>query len=186
MHCSLALMMPIFSTVRAKLCTMPKISCLSKNSTLLTATRTQSVADCVSQQMRSLQQAYGARTFLILNLPPMQDSPGGLAATPDLREAKADWVAAYNQILNASVHSLENSVELFVFNTYDLFTTVLANATAYGFTNTTGYWNQNSCANLTYCPENPGGIMGANEYIWFDGTHVTSGMAFETKSFVQD
>ncbi|CAM0139189.1 unnamed protein product [Umbelopsis sp. WA50703] len=153
---------------------------------IFNATRTQSVADCVSQQMRSLQQAYGARTFLILNLPPMQDSPGGLAATPDLREAKADWVAAYNQILNASVHSLENSVELFVFNTYDLFTTVLANATAYGFTNTTGYWNQNSCANLTYCPENPGGIMGANEYIWFDGTHVTSGMAFETKSFVQD
>lgn len=142
----------------------------------LTASKTQAVADCVSQQMRSLQQAYGAHTFLILNLPPMQDSPGALAATPDLRQAKADWVVSYNQMLNQSVNSLDNSAELFLFNTWDLFNTVLANASAYGFTNTTGYWNQHDCTNLTYCPENPGGIMGANEYMWFDGTHATSGM----------
>lgn len=142
----------------------------------MTASNTQAVADCVSQQMRALQQAYGAHTFLILNLPPMQDSPGALAATPDLKQAKADWVVSYNQLLNQSVNSLDDSIELFLFNTWDLFNTVLANASAYGFTNTTGHWNQYPCTNSTYCPENPGGIMGANEYMWFDGTHVTSGM----------
>lgn len=125
--------------------------------------------------MIQLEKAYGAERFIVLNIPPMQYSPAARVATPDLLQAKTNWIANYNQLLNDSVHNNGGSASLFFFNTYDLFLTVLANPIAYGFQNITDYWNKLPCTNLTYCPENAGGLQGATKFLWFDGTHVTSG-----------
>ncbi|KAI9289384.1 GDSL-like Lipase/Acylhydrolase-domain-containing protein [Umbelopsis sp. AD052] len=143
---------------------------------LFNASNTQAVANCVAQQMKKLEQAYGAQDFLIFNIPPMQYSPFAKTAIQNYQDAKADWIANYNQLLNASVHNLGGTGSLVFFDTYDLFKTVLANPTAYGFDNTVDYWNKNACTNITYCPENVGGIPGASKFLWWDGTHVTSAM----------
>ncbi|CAO3675927.1 unnamed protein product [Umbelopsis ramanniana] len=143
---------------------------------IFNVSNTQAVANCVSQQIKKLEQAYGAQQFLVLNIPPMQYSPLAKTAIQNYQDAKADWIANYNQLLNASVHSLGGTTSLVFFDTYDLFMTVLGNPTAYGFDDTTDYWNKYACTNFTYCPQNVGGIQGATKFLWFDGTHVTSAM----------
>jgi phospholipase/lecithinase/hemolysin len=125
--------------------------------------------------MLQLEKAYGAEKFLVLNIPPMQYSPAARVATENLLQAKINWIANYNQLLNESVHSTGSTASLFFFDTHQLFMTILSNPAAYGFQDTTDYWNKLTCTNLTYCPENAGGIQGATNFLWFDGTHVTSG-----------
>jgi hypothetical protein len=114
----------------------------------------------------------------------MQFSPFAKTAIENFQEAKANWIANYNQLLNISVHNITGTDSLVFFDTYDLFLTVLANPVAYGLQDTTDYWNKVDCTNLTYCPENDGGLDGATKYLWFDGTHVTSGKYIIIRSIV--
>ncbi|CAE6499516.1 unnamed protein product [Rhizoctonia solani] len=97
---------------------------------------------------KAVDQVYdtGLRSFLFLNV------PGG-------RTSSSPQIPTFNSLLAqrvAAFRASKKDVTIFLFDTDKLFTDVLANATAYGFTNTTGYCQ---------CTD-PG-------YFWYNAGHVT-------------
>lgn len=102
----------------------------------------------------------GFENFLVMNLP-------NVGATPDfkgtLNEAGATaWSMAFNTLLAADLAGLQAAFpadHFYTFDTFSLLNTVIANPSAYGFTNVTDKWI-----------DNPAGTG----YLFWDGVHPTT------------
>jgi phospholipase/lecithinase/hemolysin len=129
----------------------------------------QQIAGNIGSAINSLYNV-GGRTFLVPNLPPLGDKPNFLN-TPN--EAPANtFVNSYNPVLEAELTNLESQLSGIVIirlDIYTLFTDVLANPGAYGFSNVTQsayVWDSNA-PNGGYVNPDP------NSYLFWDGTHPT-------------
>ncbi|QRW08158.1 major facilitator superfamily transporter [Ceratobasidium sp. AG-Ba] len=99
----------------------------------------------------------GLRSFLFLNVPPTNRAPASLksANAPNQKVQ----IAAFNSLLTGRIDSFKKKkvdVSTVLVDTNALFANVLDNASAYGFTNTTGYCQ---------CSD-PG-------YFWYNSGHIT-------------
>jgi phospholipase/lecithinase/hemolysin len=119
----------------------------------------------VSNLTASINTLYGdgARDFLWLNMPPLGDTPDGLAlgssesaALNLLSESfNADWTAAIN-----SLDSHDPGIDVVGVNVYGLVESMLSNPSAYGFTNV-----DTPAQGLSVNP---------NTYLFWDGVHPTT------------
>ena len=116
-------------------------------------------ADNVELALTKLATA-GFENFLVMNLP-------NVGATPEfkgtLNEAGAtDWSMAFNALLAVDLAGLQAAFpgdHFYTFDTFSLLNTVIANPSAYGFTNVTDKWI-----------DNPAGTG----YLFWDGVHPTT------------
>jgi phospholipase/lecithinase/hemolysin len=105
----------------------------------------------------------GARDFLWLNMPPLGETPDGLAlgssgsaALNLLSESyNADWAAAIN-----SLDSHDLAIDIIGVNVYGLVQSMLSDPSAYGFTNV-----DTPAQGLSVNP---------NSYLFWDGVHPTT------------
>ena len=116
-------------------------------------------ADNVGLALSKLATA-GFQNFLVMNLP-------NVGATPEfkgtLNEAGATaWSQAFNMLLAAELVALQAAFpadHFYTFDTFSLLDAVMANPSAYGFTNVTDKWI-----------DNPAGTG----YLFWDGVHPTT------------
>ncbi|HSU33509.1 MAG TPA: SGNH/GDSL hydrolase family protein [Bryobacteraceae bacterium] len=105
----------------------------------------------------------GAKNFLWLNLPLLGDVPDATKLGPVLSAALNAEAVAFNTAYSAAIPLLEAQygVNIISVDVYQLFTQILANPSAYGFTNTT---------------DAAQGLAGVNpnNYAFWDGLHPTT------------
>jgi phospholipase/lecithinase/hemolysin len=111
----------------------------------------------------------GGEHFLVPNMVDLGATPEflGTGLEDDLRALAEGFRAGLTQAMSALEAGLEQaglSVDIDVFDTFSAFNTVLANPSAFGFTNTTDQCVENLDALLAGCPG----------YVFFDFTHPTA------------
>ena len=125
----------------------------------------------------------GAKTVVLFNLPDLGKTPRNLAAGAAASAGASGLTAIYNNQFNNSVAALPDGIV--AINTYALINEVIANPSAYGYTNVTG----EACTTGTNfgpppavagaCGPNGGGepytyATGTNKtYLFADGIHPT-------------
>lgn len=129
----------------------------------------QEVADNIGTAISTLYGA-GGRSFLVPNLPPLGDKPNFLNTS---YEAPADaFVSAYNPLLEAELSALEvqfSDIQIIRLDVYTLFSSILADPMAFGFTNVT---DQSYTANASL-PDKGSVVPDPDNYLFWDGTHPT-------------
>ncbi|MCJ1224242.1 hypothetical protein MMC12_000886 [Toensbergia leucococca] len=125
--------------------------------------------------------AAGGRNFLILNVPPIDRSPGTLENGPASAQEEANIIGDFNVRLNWVANDLRNKysdITVFVFDTNWLFTLVIDNPQSFaltaGYRNVTGFcaaYQSGTPAENTYTPSC--GIP-VDEYLWLNNIHPTS------------
>ena len=116
-------------------------------------------ADNVGLALSKLATA-GFQNFLVMNLPNVGATPE-FAGTPAAPLATA-WSQAFNMLLAAELVALQAAYpadHFYTFDTFSLLDAVMANPSAYGFTNVTDKWI-----------DNPAGTG----YLFWDGVHPTT------------
>lgn len=115
--------------------------------------------------------ADGGRDFLWLNMPPLGDTPDGLALGP-LESAGLNQLSqAYNADCLAAIASLDDhhpGINIVGVNVYGLVESMLADPSAYGFTN----------INMPAQGKN----VNPNDYLFWDGVHPTTEGHFQVAS----
>ncbi|WP_293114689.1 SGNH/GDSL hydrolase family protein [Moorena sp. SIO4G3] len=111
---------------------------------------------------------FGARNFLVLNLPDLGKIPQGLRLGSVLSTGLTDLTEQHNSLLDSTLNVLSQSlpdINLIFFDEYDLFNQVVTNPGNFGFTNVTGT-----------CLDEATFIACANpdEFIFWDSTHPTT------------
>ncbi|KAG2179655.1 hypothetical protein INT44_006503 [Umbelopsis vinacea] len=112
----------------------------------------------------------GIKSFLILNVPPVDHAPGS-----GTKVALATNVATYNSILSnytSAFAANHTDSSVFYFDTYAYLTTVLNDASTYGFKNTTAFCPSYNAPdfNTNYAAY---GCLAPYEYFWFNSGHIT-------------
>lgn len=110
----------------------------------------------------------GARKFVILNVPPLDQTPR-FSGTPQ-ESAVAAWVAGYNTSLALGLAALAPTLpagtSVLPFDTHDLFADIIADPSAFGLTNVTDpAFTTNPIPSIV---PNPG------EYLFWDTIHPTT------------
>jgi phospholipase/lecithinase/hemolysin len=118
-------------------------------------------AQDIANEITTLAHA-GATQFLIPNLPLLGEIPASSTLSAAQRQALDAWSVGFNQTLQAEATSLQKSlgVQIHIADVQTLFTNVLANPSAYGFTNVTG-----SAINSS---------LNGNGYLFWDSEHPTT------------
>jgi phospholipase/lecithinase/hemolysin len=119
--------------------------------------------------------ARGAQHILVLNVPDIGHTPYETQRGPTVSAEATTLSQEYNASLAAQLQNLVAStgVDLTLVDTYSLLDGVIANPTAYGFTNATQpVWN----GSLTDPTSGTLAATGAaqNQYVFFDSLHPTS------------
>jgi outer membrane lipase/esterase len=150
-------------------------------STLETPAQAQaSIAAAAQQEVKLIGelQAAGVKNMLVFNLPNIGQIPDGIEAGPTVAAQLTALSLIYNGQLNTGLGQLGKGI--IPVNIYGLFNEVIANPSAFGFTNVTtpacGVGSdslqcgpQGSGAKYTYAP-------GTNQtYLFADGIHPTTG-----------
>lgn len=123
-------------------------------------------ADNISSYVDALA-AVGAHNIIVPNMPDLGLTPDAITAGPAAETFSTQESLAFNQELATKLDSLSvlfPNTDIVQFNTYSSFNNLIANAAAYGFTNTTA-----ACfVSATQVCSNPG------NYIFWDGEHTTT------------
>ncbi|KAL8718936.1 MAG: hypothetical protein Q9225_003998 [Loekoesia sp. 1 TL-2023] len=144
--------------------------------------RTDNPADAIfATYTRLIEQLYatGARNFLILNVPPIDRSPGIIAKGPSAVASIGAYIPIFNARFAALANALNNShpdAKVFVFDTYTLFKRVLDNPSKFPQTkiirNTDGF-----CPAYHNAPtmdfNDPRCGLAVNQYFWLNELHPT-------------
>ncbi|KAJ8291366.1 Acetylesterase [Rhodotorula toruloides] len=119
--------------------------------------------------------AGGARNFLVLGVPPTDQTPL-VQSVPPAVPLFAAWVGQYNGEIASYANSLPSlfpGTSVFVFDTQPFFRALLASPRAYGFVDTTTYCEDYSVVqgmpNLTL----PQCTWPMSEYVWWNNYHPT-------------
>jgi len=115
--------------------------------------------------------ADGARDFLWLNMPALGDTPDGLAlgsvASQELNLASQEYNAAWSSSIGL-LDAQDPGIDIVGVNVYGLVESMLADPSAYGFTNVTS-----PAQGLSVDP---------NTYLFWDGVHPTTEGHFQVAS----
>lgn len=111
----------------------------------------------------------GAKSFLVGNLPLLGETPD-LRVLPGIRQGFNALTVAFNTLLEQTLKQLENSLNISIhrLDVFTLFNNVIADPTAYGFTNVTDAAKSGDNGLPGTVVSNP------NEYLYFDGVHPTA------------
>ena len=112
----------------------------------------------------------GARHFLVPNLPDLSMTPSGLALTPAQRAGLQALTLGFNAGLRSALDSASMlpGITITQFDTFAFFNTMLADPSAFGFTNTT-----TPC--LTGNLGTGGAVCGdPGAYVFWDSVHPTA------------
>ena len=119
---------------------------------------------------------YGARNFLILNVPPLERAPVAVQAGQQSIEQHARAVSDWNRLLAPVAQNLSATypdVKAFVYDTYSLFNEILnspsSNKETAGLKNTTTYCQTYSDHPTTKNAPECG--VPEDEYFWLNGLH---------------
>ncbi|RCS29455.1 autotransporter domain-containing protein [Rhodanobacter denitrificans] len=125
-------------------------------------------------------QAAGAKYVVVYNLPDLGKTPSAAAGGPAAQAGASQLAVLYNGVLSSGLGQLSsNGLNVIPVNTYALLNEVIANPSAYGFTNVTApacgagsssvqCGPQGSGLPYTYAP-------GTNQtYLFADGVHPTT------------
>lgn len=125
-------------------------------------------------------QASGAKYVVVYNLPDIGKTPESIAGGPAAEAGGTQLALAFNGVLNAGISQLSNNgLNVIPVNTFALLNEVIANPSAYGFTNVT----QPACgAGSSSVQCGPAGsnlpytyAAGTNQtYLFADGVHPTT------------
>jgi outer membrane lipase/esterase len=125
-------------------------------------------------------QAAGAKYVVVYNLPDIGKTPESIAGGPAAQAGGTQLSLAFNGVLNAGISQLSNNgLNVIPVNTFALLNEVIANPSAYGFTNVT----QPACgagSSSVQCGPAGSGLpytyaAGANQtYLFADGVHPTT------------
>jgi outer membrane lipase/esterase len=123
----------------------------------------------VNQVARLTSAQVGVKNILVMNLPPIQNTPDFLALTAQERAGAAMWVAGYNALLSAGLDALEpllaTDTNLYRFDTAGFFNELLSDPGAFGLTNVTD--RAFSTSPFPSLAPNP------DQYLFWDGVHPT-------------
>src|SRR6201996_6558434 len=125
-------------------------------------------------------QASGAKYVVVYNLPDIGKTPESIAGGPAAEAGGTQLALAFNGVLNAGITQLSNNgLNVIPVNTFALLNEVIANPSAYGFTNVT----QPACgagSSSVQCGPAGSGLpytyaAGTNQtYLFADGVHPTT------------
>ncbi len=123
-------------------------------------------------------QASGAKYVVVYNLPDIGKTPSGMAGGAAASAGATQLALAFNGVLNAGITQLSgNGLNVIPVNTFQLLNEVIANPSAYGFTNvTTPACNGSS----VQCGLAGSGLPYSyapgtnNTYVFADGVHPTT------------
>lgn len=119
----------------------------------------------IGQEITTLADA-GAKQFLVPNLPPLNETPLAIAQGAVAAQALATFTQDFNQALAAEVNTLSNTlgVSIVLLDVNSLFSSVIANPSAYGFTDV---------MDPALNPASPDFAAG-NGYLFWDDLHPTT------------
>ena len=125
-------------------------------------------------------QASGAKYVVVYNLPDIGKTPESIAGGPAAEAGGTQLALAFNGVINAGITQLSNNgLNVIPVNTFALLNEVIANPSAYGFTNVT----QPACgagSSSVQCGPAGSGLpytyaAGTNQtYLFADGVHPTT------------
>lgn len=125
-------------------------------------------------------QAAGAKYVVVYSLPDIGKTPESIAGGPAAQAGGTQLSLAFNGVLNAGISQLSNNgLNVIPVNTFALLNEVIANPSAYGFTNVT----QPACgagSSSVQCGPAGSGLpytyaAGTNQtYLFADGVHPTT------------
>lgn len=136
-------------------------------------TGTQAAAQAEVGLLGQMAQA-GARYVVVFNLPDIGKTPSGLAGGAAASQSLTGLSIAYNSVLNSGLASLSGGdFNVIPVNTFQLFSEVIANPSAFGFTNVTAPACTTS-SSLTCTPATLVSADAAQKYLFADGVHPTT------------
>ncbi|RAL11601.1 SGNH/GDSL hydrolase family protein [Aspergillus homomorphus CBS 101889] len=125
----------------------------------------------------SVQKIYdqGYRSYLFVNLPPLDRTPGNQARSQPL--PNATQVAWYNEALAQHAAAFERThrdTAVHVFDAHGVLTAILDDPAAYGIVNTTSFCAGYDQPDIAYNYQAYGCPTPLEEYFWFNSGHLTS------------
>jgi len=111
---------------------------------------------------------FGARNFLVLNLPDLGKIPQSLSLDSSLSTGLTDLTEQHNSVLDSSLNVLSQSlpdINLISVDQYDLFDQILANPGNFGFTNVT----ETCLDEATFLP-----CANPDEFLFWDSVNPTT------------
>ena len=115
--------------------------------------------------------ALGYRSFLLLNLPPLDRAPNTPSTIP------ASLVASYNAILARHASAFQTAhpdATVLQFDVNAVLNALFDDAESYGFTNTTAFCPGFNQPDVLTDPGKYGCGEGLDTYLWFNSGHLTS------------
>ena len=137
------------------------------------ATAQVTVATAASNEVAQIKalQAAGAKTIVVFNLPDVGKTPAALSQGAAASAGLTQLAQVYNGILSGGLASSQRGIV--PIDTYSLLNEVIANPTAYGFSNVT----TPACTTASSISCSPNTLRdpnAANTYLFADGIHPTT------------
>lgn len=123
------------------------------------------VAACVGQQIRNIRRAFHGNHIMVFNIPPLQRMP--FFAGRDETEKWQEAAETLNEMIRQDVVKLNEQyqdLQLDLVDVYDLLNDIAADPENFGFKD----------AETAYL-DSPLRSSKADDYVWWDRTHLTSG-----------
>ncbi|KIN05752.1 carbohydrate esterase family 16 protein [Oidiodendron maius Zn] len=116
----------------------------------------------------------GYRNYLLMNLPPLERTPGNVipGAVPSPNKTQ---VAMYNALISSSASAFAKShpgTKAMVFDTHTFLSSVLDDPSPYGIKNTTGYCPNYDAPDIA-TNYTAYGCLPIPEYFWYNTGHIT-------------
>lgn len=150
---------------------------IANDTSLTSAQQQQSVVDAVSNEASVISglAAHGAQNFLVLDVPDLGKTPYETARGTAVAQSASSLSTLYDTDLAAALKPLEASgaLKIDLVDTYSVLDGVIANPSAYGFTNVTDpIWS----GNLTSTSSGSLAATGSSQsqYLFFDSLHPSA------------
>ncbi|KAI9934696.1 hypothetical protein ASPWEDRAFT_186337 [Aspergillus wentii DTO 134E9] len=127
----------------------------------------------------SIQTLYslGYRSFLFLNLPPLDKTPANQAASTITPSPNATQITWYNDALvthAAAFHRNHTNTNVLVFDAHSVLGNIMDHPAEYGIVNTTSFCAGYDQPDINWNYESYGCPTPLSKYFWFNSGHLTS------------
>jgi phospholipase/lecithinase/hemolysin len=150
---------------------------IASDSSLTPTEQQQDIADAVNNEVAVISglAAHGAQSFLVLNVPDLGKAPYEIDHGATAAQSATSLASLYDSDLSAALQPLEASgaLKIDLVNTYAILDNVIANPSAYGFTNvTTPLWGGNLTSSNSGTLQATGSAQ--SQYLFFDSLHPSA------------